>query len=560
MTHTDNNGFNLADWRVSPGEGLVTRRDEVVHLEPLAMEVLVYLAHHAGEVVSREALEKEVWRGAVIGYDAVTNTIIKLRKALQDNARQPRYIATIPKKGYRLIAEVTWQEETTAVNQPRDVTPGSLSPGNRRHAWHPGTGWILAIVAGISLLALGWYGMGDHRVAPQQSSIVVLPFVNMGDDPRQDYLADGMTEDITTDLSRLSDIRVLASNTALNYKGKQVSPEQVGKELDVKFVLKGSLRQSGGELRVNAQLVDTTTGYNVWAERYDRSVSEVFAVQDEVTQNIVSALALNLTNQEKQRLARNETDSLKAYDFFQEGQRLYKINTIETSQQAYEMYRKAIELDPNYGRAYGAQAVNLAMEYRRGWSDSPMETLDRALVLANKAVALDDSIPQTWWALGFVHLARKEFTEAEQAASQSVEVAPNYADGYGLMALINSYQGRAKHAISLNDRAIKLNPYYSYEYLNTYGIAWYVLGDYEQAITSLEASQLRNPNHLMVKLMLAASYVEAQRIPEAEWIVTELLQLSPNLNLSTVANNIPFAQKALTQRLVDNLRLAGLPG
>ena len=421
------------------------------------------------------------------------------------------------------------------------------------------SGWVLATFVGIGIVALGWYGMGDHHTDTKQSSIVVLPFVNLNDDPRQAYLADGITEDITTDLSRLSDIRVLASNTALRYKDKQVSPEQVGKELDVKFVLKGSIRQSGGELRVNAQLVDTDSGYNVWAERFDRSVSEVFAVQDEVTQSIVNALALNITSQEKQRLARKETDNLKAYDFFQEGQRLYKVSTLESSQQASEMYRKAIEYDPDYGRAYGAQAVNLAMEYRRGWSDSPMETLDRALVLANKAVALDDSIPQTYWALGFVHLARKEFDKAWQAANRSVEVAPNYADGYGLVALINSYQGKADRAIELNDQAIKLNPYYSFEYLNTYGIAWYVRGNYEQAIKSLEASQLRNPNHLLVKLLLAASYVEAQRLPDAEWIVAEVLQLSPNLNLTLVANNVPFAQKTHTQRLVESLRLAGLP-
>lgn len=538
-----------------PSEGLLTRGDCVEHLEPLAMAVLVYLADRAGEVVSREALEKDVWHGAVVGYDAVTNTVIKLRKALQDDARDPRFIATIPKKGYQLIADIRF-EETLA---EQDTASVSIPSERKKTLWNNRLTWALAALAGMGMLGLTWIGDDSYRGETERPSIVVLPFANLGDDQHQDYLADGITEDITTDLSRMSDIRVLASSTAQRYKDKQVRPEQVGEELEVKFVLKGSIRQLGEELRVNAQLVDTKTGFNVWAERYDRKVTEVFAVQDEVTQSIVRELALNLSNQEKQRLARQATANLQAYDYFQEGQRFYKNSTRQTNHRAIEMYRKAIELDPAYGRAYGAMAVIFTINYQRAWSDAPVETLDRALQLAKKAVALDDTTPQTWWALGFVYLAHKEYSLAEQAARKSIEVAPNYADGYGLLALINSYLGRAEQAIAINDKGIELNPYYSHEYLATYGLAYYTLAQYQEAIAILEDGHARNPNHVVIKYLLCASYIRVGRQDEAEWLALELQSLTPTANLGIIARTIPVARSDVRQALLADLRAAGLP-
>jgi len=547
--------FYLSDWQVLPSEGLLMRGDREERLEPLTMAVLVYLADHAGEVVSRESLEKDVWHGAVVGYDAVTNTVIKLRKALQDDARDPRFIATVPKKGYQLIADIRFDENPTGQDTASISTPSK----RKKTLWNNGLTWALAALAGVGLLGLIWLGDDSHRGEIERPSIVVLPFANLSEDQRQAYLADGITEDITTDLSRMSDVRVLASSTAQRYKNKQIRPEQVGEDLEVKFVLKGSIRQLGNELRVNAQLIDTATGFNVWAERYDRKVSEVFAVQDEVTQSIVRELALNLSSQEKQRLARQATANLQAYDYFQEGQRLYKISTRQTSHRAIDMYRKAIELDPVYGRAYGAMAVTFTINYQRDWTDAPVETLDRALQLAKKAVALDDTTPQTWWALGFVYLTHKEYSLAEQAAKKSIEVAPNYADGYGLLALINSYLGRAEEAIALNDKGIALNPYYSHEYLATYGIAYYSLAKYQKAIDILEDGHARNPNHVFIKYLLCASYLRVGRQEEAEWLALELQSLTPTANLGIIARTIPVARSDIRQSLLADLRAAGLP-
>jgi len=558
-------GFFIDDWRVSPPEGLLTRGDKIVRLEPKAMEVLVYFASRPSEVITREELERDVWHGAEVGYDAVTNTVIKLRKALQDDARQPRFIATIPKMGYQLIAPVTCPEDNDG---PGSATPVSSEPlsepiaeaQRERPAWSAHrTGLAIAVLAGILVFGLVWLWPSGSKNSVALPSIVVLPFENLSNDRKQEYLADGITEDLITELSRLSNLLVIASNTAFTYKGKQVTPEEVGADLNVGFVLKGSIRQLGNEVRVNAQLVNTKTGFNTWAQRYDRKITEVFAVQDEVTNSIVEALAVKMTNREKHRVALRTTDNLKAYDLFQEGQKIYKGRTKKDYEQARELYQKAIELDPNYGRAYGAMAITLAFEYQREWTDTPIETLDRALELAKKAVALDDSTPQTYWALSFVYLMRKEYEKAEKAVTKAISIAPNYADGYGLLALIKMNLGQPKQAIEINAKGMRLNPYYTLEYLFTLGGAYYMLGDYDAAITTLEKAQERNENQINIKLYLAASYVRAGRQDDAEWVAVQLQILSPTATIMGIGKSLPIANPEMMHALLEDLRKAGLP-
>jgi TolB-like protein/DNA-binding winged helix-turn-helix (wHTH) protein/thioredoxin-like negative regulator of GroEL len=544
----------------------------MVRLEPKAMEVLVYFASRPGEVITREELEREVWHGALIGYDAVTNTVIKLRKALQDNARQPRFITTIPKMGYQLIAPIAYPEED---ERPESASPADSEsvaevPGKRPSWPVPRIGWAIAALVGVLVIGLVWlWPVVTSSTAPATPansnssfalpSIAVLPFENLSNDPKQDYLADGITEDIITDLSRLSNLLVIASNTSLTYKGRSVPVEKIGTDLNVEFVLKGSIQRLGDAIRVNAQLVNAKTGFNAWAQRYDRKVTEVFYVQDEMTRSIVNALAIKVTSQEKSRLAQRATDSLKAYDLFQEGQRISKGKTKEDEIQARELYQKAIEHDPNYGRAYGAMAISLAWDYQRGWTDTPIETLDRALVLAKQAVALDDSTPQTHWALSFVYLMRKEYENAEKVVTQALSIAPNYADGYGLLALINMNLGQPKRAIALNLKGMRLNPYFTSEYLYTHGVSHYMLGDYDEAIKALEKAQERNPNHVNYKLFLAASYVKAGRQDDAEWTAAELQVLDPTATLSTIEKTIPIARPESMRSLLADLRKAGLP-
>lgn len=548
---------------VSPDEGTLSHADEVVRLEPKVMEVLVYFASRPGEVISREELERDIWRGALVGYDSVTATVIKLRKALKDSAKHPRLIATIPKKGYQFIAPIHYPNSD---NNMEPITPAAITSdvkSPQRHPQYPVRRLGMAIAALVGAFILAWQWNSMHSPSSDDGSalpsILVLPFENLDPDAKHDNFVDGITEDIITDLSRLSNLLVMASNTSFQYKGRLVSPQQIRNELKVDFVLKGNIRRSGDTIRINAQLVDAKTGFNTWAERYDREIAKVFVVREEVTNSIVKALAVKITNQEKSRLIHNATHNLKAYDYFQEGQRFSKISTKETSFQARDVYRKAIELDPTYGRAYGALAYSLAFDYRRGWTDTPIETLDRALALAKQAITHDDSIPQTWWALSYVYLMRKEFEQAEKAAVQAINIAPNYADGYGLLALINNNLGQPKTAIELITKGMQLNPYYTWDYPYNLGSAYYMLGNYDAAIAALEKAQERNENAIPIKLYLAASYVKAGRLDDAEWITQQLQVLSPNTTITHTNKTVPIANPELKRALLDDLRKAGLP-
>jgi len=555
--------FDVGGWRVTPDEDVVSRDGRSERLEPLAMQVLVYLASRAGEVVSRADLEEVVWKGGVVSYDSVTSTVIKLRKALGDDARKPTYITTIPKRGYQLIAPVSLvaDEPPAQAASPESVAPVPSASADRRKV---ATLVVVLITAAAAILGVLTQLTppaveSDGQPVSSPPSIVVLPFQSLSDDPSQERFADGITEDIITDLSGITGVRVIASNTSFSYKGRQVSTQEVGDELRIDYVLEGSVRRRGDSIRVNAQLVDVRTAFQVWAHRYDRAAQETFAVQDELTNQIVEPLAVQLSPQEKARLARQPTNNLAAYDHFQEGQRLGKINTKDSNIEAQHAYRKAIETDPTYGRAYGALAYTLAYNFRRGWNDAPMQAIDRALELAQRGVELDASIPQTFWSLGYVHLMRKEFALAQQAVETSLSIAPNYADGFGLLALINNSLGNAKAAIANIQKGMQLNPYYTWDYPYNLGRAYYILGEYDKAIPELESAKTRNPNVMPVRLVLAACYVRTGRAADAEWEIEEVQAINPHETLSHLANTFATNDAELLQRFLQDLREAGLP-
>ena len=551
--------FIIDNWLVFPSEGLLKKDEETIHLEPKVMEVLVYLASRQGEVVTREEIERDVWHGALVGYDAITGTIIKLRKAFQDDARKPRIIATIPKRGYQLIATVHDADHEDLLPQDSSLVQQEQA-SNIRH-WH-----ILLVISLTLGIALFWYTFPTaiDETSTQQSdtapnSIAVLPFENLSNDPKQDYLADGLTEDITTDLSNLSNLLVIASSASNIYKGSNELPQKIGEELNVDYVLQGSLRQYGERIRVNVQLIDTATGFNKWGESYERNVTEVFAIQRELTGGIISYFKLPLSLQEKKRLSHNATSNLIAYDRFQEGQRLSRMQTKESTEEARRAYRAAIESDPSYGRAYGALAYSLAYSYRRGWTDAPIEMLEQALVMARKGVALDNTTPQTHWALSYVYLMRQDYENAQKAALKAIDVAPSYADGYGLLALINNSTGHPQQAIKYVKKGMQLNPYYTWDYLYNLGRAYADTGRYEEAIEALEKARERNESAIPVRLSLAVAYVRAGRLDDAEWEVEQIQMLNPTETVTHTEQSYPMLDRSKKEKFLDDLRQAGLP-
>jgi len=316
---------------------------------------------------------------------------------------------------------------------------------------------------------------------PDKPSIAVLPFVNMSGDPEQEYFSDGITEDLITDLSKISGLFVIARNSVFVYKEKAVKIAEVGRELGVRYVLEGSVRKANDRVRITAQLVDANTGGHLWAERYDRDLKDIFALQDEVTQKIVAALAVKLTEDEQERLVRKGTDSLEAYDFTLRGWDYFFRLTMEANAQAREMFERAIDLAPQYALGHSALGWTYWTEWSFGWSQDP-QSLERAFELAQRAASLDDSLSEAHSLLGKVHLWKKRHELAIAELEKAIALNPNYADGLTGLGEVLYFAGRPEEAIALVKKAMRLNPRYPVWYLHNLGHAYFLAGRYEEAI------------------------------------------------------------------------------
>lgn len=550
----------VGEWLVEPSIEHISKGNLKEKLEPRVMDLLVCLSSKGGEVITREELESKVWAGMVVGYDALTSAMIKLRKAFHDNSKHPEIIQTVSKRGYRLIVEVTPVNSASSTGLLHSPLIGKTNINPLGLGLWLGLGVILIVV--IYFNNVDFHSPSTQVKNVKIPSIIVLPFLNISDDPKQVYFSDGITEDIITDLSRISNLQVMARNTSFRYKDQLVKPKEIGQELNVKYLLEGSVRKEDKKLRINVQLIDARNGYHVWSNRYDRKLTEVFAVQDELTRNIVNALAIQLTEQEETSLARVSTNNFQAYEHFLLGQKLARERTREGFSQAKSEFEEAIKLDPSYARSYGAIAVVLIRMYTNAWTDSPAETRDRALAMAKKAVALNNTLPQTYWSLGFVHLYRNEFIQAAIAIENATAIAPSYADGYGLLALIKNRLGgpdNADDAIRLIKKGMKLNPHYTWDYPYNLGRAYYNKGQYQLAIDFLQKALERNEYSIPPRLFLAASYSGLGMQDDAEWEIEQILNINPMISISHMKITSGIADTKAMKMYVSLLRKAGLP-
>jgi len=572
--------LKIAEWMVYPETDRIQRGDIEVKLEPKAMQVLLCLAQNAGKVVSRETLENTVWTNMIVGYDAVSATIIKVRKALGDDSRNPKYIETVSKKGYRLIADVTqdFEDEQTAadktgITEDESDPFDSKAPGDSLISPRNVKAQLISAIVGLLIILAGWQILDVKRElqpsTQEQSTgqpveqpipaVVVLPLKNLSNDPQQEYFSEGITDDIITDLSKIGSLRVVARQSANQFRNTKASHEEVAIDLGVNYIIEGSIQKAGNQVRINIQLTDVEKGQHLWAERFDRKLDDIFAIQDEITRQIIKAMFITLSDKETENVLYRTTNSFQAYDAFLRGLQLSNNRSKESHDAAMEAYKRAIELDPNYARAYGAMAVMVTRGYRFNWTDlSISEAQERALKLAKKAVELDQSTPQIYWALSFVHLFRREYQEAEKAALQSVKLSPNYADGYGILAFVSNWRGKSEDAINYINKAIELNPYYTYDYPWNLGLAYYSKGQYENAVVNLKKALERNETVLLPRLFLAASYIKLGRQDDAEWEIAQVKIHRPNSSLSMLIPTIPFEDKNKVDALVSELRVAGL--
>jgi TolB-like protein/Tfp pilus assembly protein PilF len=516
--------------------------DNRVKLEPRVAYLLYYLVENAGTPVSRTELMDGVWPGLVVGDEALTGAINKLRNAFGDDSHHPEVIRTIPKVGYQLIADVEFPNSAEAGDKPEPVANRKL-----------GYALIaLLVIAGTYFLA---QRPESHPALDlsNKTSVAVLPFTNLSGDKSQGYFAVGMTEDIVTDLSKISGLHVIA------FREAPPTRQELVHKYGIQYLLEGSVRRLADRVRVNAQLVRNEDGSNLWAERYDRELEDVFALQEELSHHIVGALSLTLTGGEQDLLSRPQMESFDAYDLFLQGRRHTRNVTRESNLTAQQLFERAIEADPRFARAYAALSVNHAVAYRRGWAGEPDKTLELAVDLAQKAASLDNSSPHILWALGYSYLFRKEYQKAIDSLEKAIHIAPSFADGYALLALINNNLGRYEQAAEKIRKAMAINPVYTFEYPYLLGWAYYGASRYEQAIEILSKAIERNESALAPHLFLAASYIGLDQQDDAEWEIEQIRVIDPEYSTSKYESMARMANEDELNRFLNDLRKAGLP-
>jgi len=392
---------------------------------------------------------------------------------------------------------------------------------------------------------------------PDRPSIAVLPFKNMSEDIEQEYFSDGITEDLITDLSKISGLFVIARNSVFTYKGKDLKADQVGRELGVRFVLEGSVRKAGERIRITAQLVDATTEDHLWAERYDRDLEDIFALQDDVTKKIVDALAVTLTQGEKDRLGRKYTSSVDAYDYLLRGWTYFNRYTKRSNELARLMFQNAIDLDTQFAYAYVGLGTTYYEDWSHQWNPDP-RNLERAFELAQKALAMDNSLPEAQGLLGHLYVWRKEHDKAIAAKKKVIAVDPNNALGYVDLAQVLIWADQAEEAIELVEQGMRLNPYYPAKYLWVLGFAYGALERYEEGIDAQKRALTLNPDYLASHAALASFYALTGHMYEAQAEAEEVMRLSPYLTLDVYRERLPFKDKVKLDRFIHSLGKAGL--
>jgi adenylate cyclase len=407
--------------------------------------------------------------------------------------------------------------------------------------------------------ALRLAGLPEYTTLPlpDKPSIAVLPFTNMSDDPKQEYFSDGITEDLITDLSKISGLFVIARNSVFTYKGKPIKIKDVGRQLGVRYVLEGSVRKADDRVRITAQLVDAKTGGHMWAERYDRDLKDIFALQDEVAQKIVSAMVVKLSGDEQKRLGHRGTDNIEAYDYLLRGEDYFYRFSRKANTQAREMFKRAIELDPNYAAAYTFLGFTQWMEFAFGWSRE-VQSLDRAFKNAQRAISLNDLLPKAHLLLGKIYLWKKQHDQAIAEAGKTIALNPNNADGIASLGEILVFAGRSEEAIGLIKKAIRLNPIPPVWYFHSLGHAYFLTGHYEKAAATLKRVLNLNPNFWPAHIYMAASFVEMGQVDKARAEVEEVLKLNPKFSLKNRKGRLPYKDPAIFERLSALLGKAGL--
>ena len=502
------------------------RGPEAVSVAPQVFDLLEYLIRNREHVVSKDDLIAAIWDGRVVSDAAVTTRVNVARAAIGDSGAEQRLIKTLPRKGFRFVGAVRKEQGPTEASDSVKEPPRPT------------------------------------LTLPDRPSIAVLPFANLGANQEQEYFTDGIVEDIITELSRLSELFVIARNSSFQYKGKAVDVRQVGRDLGVRYVLEGSVRRDGNRIRIAAQLIDAATGVHRWAERYDRKLEDIFAVQDEVVGTIVPILAAHLRKAETERTRSKPPNSWQAYDYYLQAvdaMASFDMSfSVEDLHEARRLLQQSLAIDGNYARS----CAILSNTYIAAWIN-PVNTdfldpgaLDQARQFAHKAVQLDPNLPLAHASLGFALLFQREHDASIAAFESAIALNPNYVCWQFGGALVLA--GNARRAIDVLKAYMRLDPFHAP--IGLLGLAHYMLKQYSQAIPILRECVSRAPRLWPVRTWLAATYARLRQLEEARAESAEVLRIQPNYTIGGTARRIALFKSANDRKhFFDGLRKAGLP-
>jgi TolB-like protein/Tfp pilus assembly protein PilF len=496
---------------------------ELRSVEPQVFDLLEFLIRNRNHLVSRDELLAAVWHGRIVSESTLASRINAARAAIGDNGEDQRLIRTIMRKGIRFVGTAHEEQKSEvattsgAAEQPRSVLP-----------------------------------------LPDRPSIAVLPFSNMSGDREQDYFADGICEDIITGLSKLRWFFVIARNSSFTYKEKAVDVRQVGRELGVRYILEGSVRKGGNRVRITAQLIDAATGKHLWADHYDRDLTDIFALQDEITKKVVAAIEPKLLEAEGIRSQNRSPQDLDAWDMLIRANSLFWRLTKDESQAAISILKQVVERYPFYAPAYSILAFALLVSRQGGWHlMEPQVT--QAATLASRAVELDDSDPWAHLALGFVAFTRRRTDDAVEEFQRALDLNPNFAAAHGFLGCALAFDGRSDGAIDHIEQAIRMSPHDPQNALlnAAYAAAHYQAGRYMEAISFgrkaiQQRSELTNGHRIYV-----ASLAQAGRIDEARAALARLQELHPENSIAWIERNVPYTPGPMA-KFLEGFRKAGL--
>ena len=432
-----------------------------------------------------------------------------------------------------------------------DISVKNIDRPIRVWKWHPGKTDVAANRSNAA----------SPTPNVETPSIAVLPFTNMSGDPEQEYFSDGISEDVITDLSKIAGLMVISRNSSFTYKGRSADVRAVGRDLGVRSVLEGSIRRAGNRVRITAQLIDATNGAHLWADRYDRDLTDIFAVQDDVTRRIVNALKVTLSPAEKARHADSGTSNIDAYDYFLRGRELLlgKTNTRETFEQSTKFLTRALELDPSYSKAYAGLSMAYSLDYQNRWSDDPDISLRLSKHNAEQAIEKDPNEPFARLVASWVAIFEKDLDRAKSEADIALSLNPNFSGAYGSLGHIQTLSGRPLEAIPALERATRLDPAFRPQHLYFLGMAYLIAGKYETAAALLRERILLVPETDFSRVLLASALGHLGEIDEARRIWGELKEINPKYSFTEHFARQPFKREENVRRIAEGLLKVGLP-